>query len=113
MPPPSIEEARLRAELARVRAALAHMQRVARVGTWERDMSTGVVTWSEELKAMLATDPRTDQGIDSWPDILHPGDRPRVVEHILDATKHRERFECVSCWGWGGSRAPSAATRLA
>ena len=93
MPPSSIEEARLRAELARVRAALAHMQRVARVGTWERDMSTGVVTWSEELKAMLATDPRTDQGIDSWLDILHPADRPRVVEHILDATKHRERFE--------------------
>ena len=93
MPPSSIEEARLRAELARVRAALAHMQRVARVGTWERDMSTGVVTWSEELKAMLATNPRTDQGIDSWLDILHPGDRPRVIEHILDATKHRERFE--------------------
>ena len=93
MPPSSIEEARLRAELARVRAGLAHMQRVARIGTWERDMSTGVVTWSEELKAMLATDPRTDQGIDSWLDILHPADRPRVVEHILDATKHRERFE--------------------
>jgi PAS domain S-box-containing protein len=93
MPPPSIEEARLRAELARARAGLAHMQRVARVGTWERDMSTGVVTWSDELKAMLATEPRTDQGIDSWLDLLHPGDRPRVVEHILDATKDREHFE--------------------
>ena len=56
MPPSSIEEARLRAELARVRAALAHMQRVARVGTFHRDMSTGVVTWSDELKAMLSTE---------------------------------------------------------
>ena len=25
--------------------------------------------------------------------MLHPDDRPRVVEHILDATQHRERFE--------------------
>ena len=59
--------------------ALRTCSDVARIGTWERDMSTGAVDWSEELKAMLVDlSPGPNQGIDSWLDIVHPDDRPRV-----------------------------------
>ena len=79
---PLSEEQRLRAELERVRGALAHMQDEARLGTWERDETTGRVEWSEGLKKLLGFGPRTEPVLDAWLELVHPDDRPRVTHTI-------------------------------
>lgn len=58
------EMARLRAELGRLRnaaATLATAQRIAHFGTWEWDVRTGEVTWSDEVYRIFGLDPETFQ----------------------------------------------------
>jgi PAS domain-containing protein len=69
---PLSEEQRLRAELERARGALAHMQEVARLGTWERDETTGIVEWSQGLETLLGFGPQTQRALETWLDLVHP-----------------------------------------
>ena len=50
---------RVRAEraLARREAQLAEAQRLAHVGSWERDIATGRLTWSDEQYRIFGLDP--------------------------------------------------------
>ena len=44
-------------ELRRAGALLAEAQRLAHLGSWERDLATGRVTWSEELYRIYGLNP--------------------------------------------------------
>lgn len=59
---------RRRAEEERRRSALLlrEMERIARIGSWEWDLATGTVTWSDELYRVYGLD-RTQGPIDSRP----------------------------------------------
>src|SRR5918998_2987962 len=93
---PVSEEQRLRAELERARRALAHMQEVARLGTWERDETTGIAEWSQGLENLLGFGQRTHRALETWLDLVHPDDRPRVAETIHAGVQrgHGYQYEC-------------------
>jgi two-component system cell cycle sensor histidine kinase/response regulator CckA len=93
---PLPEEQRLRAELERARGALAHMQEVARLGTWERDETTGIVEWSQGLESLLGFGPQTGRALETWLALVHPEDRARVAETIHAGVAHGPgyQYEC-------------------
>ena len=80
---PLPEEDRLRAELERARGALAHLQKVGRLGTWERDAVTGAVKWSDGLVKLLDLAEEVEPSLQAWLDLVHPDDQARVIATIV------------------------------
>jgi len=62
-------------------------QQVARIGTFERDVRTGTLTWSSEIEAMYGLPPGAFSGTktDFFANLIHPEDRARLVE-LINAT---------------------------
>jgi len=58
----------LEQQVAEKTAALTEAQRIARVGSWEVDVVTGVVTWSAEQYRILGMEPTAE--LPPYPDIL-------------------------------------------
>ncbi len=64
---------------------LAEAQRIAHVGSWERDLGTGAVRWSEETRLILGLEPGRTQGtIDDFLAFVHPDDRDRAAASQSD-----------------------------
>jgi diguanylate cyclase (GGDEF)-like protein/PAS domain S-box-containing protein len=73
-------------ELRRSQARLAAAQRIARLGHWERDLSTGEVVWSEEIFRLLGVEPGSCRpGMEAFLARLHPDDRERAARAAEDA----------------------------
>lgn len=77
-------------------ARLVEAQRIARVGSWERDLKTGRVWWSPEMYRLFglpveAATPTHEQALDA----VHPDDRSRVADAVAEAiaTKRDYRLE--------------------
>jgi PAS domain S-box-containing protein len=74
---------------------LKMVYRMARIGTFEWDLQTGVTAWSRDLEAMYGlapgTSPRTRSG---WKKLLHPDDRAKAVSALVRALKTFEPQEC-------------------
>jgi len=64
-------------------------QQAARMGTFERDVRTGLVTWSAELDFLYGLAPGTFNGTttDFLVNLVHPDDRARVIELVESALK--------------------------
>jgi PAS domain S-box-containing protein len=77
-------EERLRESEERLRLA----QQVARLGTFEWDIQTGVDRWTPELEALHGLPPGGFAGtFQAWEELVHPEDRAeavRRVQHALD-----------------------------
>ncbi len=75
----------VRASEERLRLA----QQAARIGTFERNMLTGVVTWTAELEAMYGLPPGSFEGttIAYFESLVHPNDRARIMELVGCALK--------------------------
>ena len=73
------DEEDLRAREARLRLA----QGIARVGTFDWDLRTGVNTWTRELEAMYGLPegafPRTEE---AWEQLVHPDDRAEALQRV-------------------------------
>ena len=75
-------EQALRESEARLRLA----QQVARVGTFEWNIQTGVNTWTPELEAMYGLKPGEFAGSQqTWESLVHPEDRAEAVRQIQQA----------------------------
>jgi PAS domain S-box-containing protein len=85
------EEA-LRASEERLRLA----QQAARIGTFERDVRTGRITWTEGLASLygLATGSLEGKTIAFFKDLIHPDDFEQAVDKIERALKTGEPSEC-------------------
>jgi PAS domain S-box-containing protein len=72
------DEERLRASEERLRLA----QHAARIGTFERDLGTGIVTWSTELELMYGLSPGEFDGTTTafFEKLIHPEDRDRIKD---------------------------------
>jgi two-component system, cell cycle sensor histidine kinase and response regulator CckA len=76
----------------------------ARLGTWEWDIPTGVVTWSREVLGIFGV---TEFGgsLQSWNELVHPADREFVrvvIERALqDHTSTEFRIEHRALWPSG------------
>jgi PAS domain S-box-containing protein len=63
-------------------------QQAAGIGTFERDVRTGVVTWTPEMEAMHGLPPGGfGQTRMAFEDLIHPDDRARVMELVDSALK--------------------------
>ncbi|HVI76018.1 MAG TPA: PAS domain-containing protein [Anaeromyxobacteraceae bacterium] len=80
-------------ELQRKERQLADAQAVAHVGSWEWDIASGRVTWSEELFRMLGLDPGECQSTrERFLRLVHPDDRERQRARGEAAIAGREGY---------------------
>ena len=88
----------LRAAEARVRAsetALNEAQQLAELGSWSWDLTSGEVTWSQELYRILGLPPeKQNASFDMFQRLLHPEDRPRVLGLVERARTAGTGFAC-------------------
>lgn len=76
------ERYRLQEELVGHVARLDEAQRLAGVGSFERDLVTGRDIWSSEYYRLLGVDPGAEASYQLYLDRLHPQDRARVQEQM-------------------------------
>jgi len=84
-----LAEQALRESAEAVRASeerLRLAQQAARIGAFERNVRTGVVTWTAEVDAMYGLPPRSFEGTTTtfFENLVHPDDRAGLVE-LIDA----------------------------
>ncbi len=61
-------------------------QHVARVGTFEWNIQTGVNRWTPEMEAMYGLPPGGFAGSQAtWENLVHPDDRAEAVRRVTEA----------------------------
>ncbi len=59
-------------------------QNAAKLGLWERDLSTDVIVISGEYSSMYGLAGATSLKFQEWLSLIHPEDRERIREHVQD-----------------------------
>jgi len=87
-------ERKLAEEALRLREAqLVESQRIAHIGSWERDVATNRVTWSDELYRILGHEPHTtDASYQLLLDGIHPDDRERFKQAGKEAVYENKPY---------------------
>jgi len=82
------------AQLARSRERLADLQRLAQFGSWEMNVKTGDVLWSEET-FRIAGRPMEhgSPNIDEYLQTVHPEDRERLDTAIQNSIRYKSSYE--------------------
>jgi len=89
---------RVRAEeaLRRSEANLAEAQKVARLGSWELDLVSGRLWWSEEIYHIFDIDPeRFGASYEAFLERVHPDDREAVDQAYRRSVAERTPYEIV------------------
>jgi PAS domain S-box-containing protein len=85
-------EQQLRAEQAR----LAEVQRLAQLGSWEWDVVSNIVSWSDELFRIFGRDPATfGASYQAFLECVHPADRDAVNAVIYGSYETQQPFQNV------------------
>jgi PAS domain S-box-containing protein len=75
------ERKRVEEVLRESEAKLQRAQRIAHVGWWERDYTTGHVSLSDEVCRIFGVQPlELPQWHEQWLKLIHPDDRPRAAD---------------------------------
>jgi signal transduction histidine kinase/ActR/RegA family two-component response regulator len=80
-------------ELARSEERLALAQTVARMGTWDNDLATGNVVWSDSLRTLYGVGPDVTPAYDRFLELVHPDDVRRIKARLDWAHEHGGDFE--------------------
>ncbi len=81
------------ARLKRSEALLAEAQEVARIGSWERDLRTDIVSWSDEYYRMMGLQPQERPvSYQYFLSLVQADDRGHVEETIRQALRDHQRF---------------------
>ncbi|MCF8168942.1 MAG: response regulator [Rhodoferax sp.] len=90
--------ARQQVQLRQSKAVLSQAQRLARIGSWELNLLTQHLQWSDEVFRIFEVDPRHfGASYDAFLEVVHPEDRTSVKEafassletHLPYAVAHR------------------------
>ena len=73
---------RTAADLRRAQAQLTESQALARVGSWEWDIVTGNMLWSEELYRLHGVNPAFQVTYENTLEFVHPDDRAHAMETV-------------------------------
>ena len=85
-------EERLRASEAMLREA----QRLAKLGSWELDLVTGALSWSDEIFRIFEIDPeRFGASYETFLETIHPDDRGAVDGAYRASVADRSSYEIV------------------
>ena len=83
-------EAELRESEERLQLALS----ASRMGTWNWNIQTGKITWSENLEALFGLEPgEFDGSFEMFFERLHPNDRDRVLAAVDHAIATKEDYD--------------------
>lgn len=81
-------------DLRETHLQLAEAQQIARVGSWEWDLTTGRMAWSEELYRILGLDPGTSPpSREQFYEFVMPEDREALRRATEEAAKSEAPFE--------------------
>jgi PAS domain S-box-containing protein len=87
------ERKRAEATLRHSQARLAEAQRIGNIGSWEWDLASGALTWSDQLYRMMDKDQADFLPTHEWfLAHLHPDDRQRVTDTLNAALAERRAF---------------------
>ncbi|MBB5779156.1 SpoIIE family protein phosphatase [Nonomuraea jabiensis] len=68
--------------------------KAVKIGSWDWNIRTGELYWDEPALTMLGIDPATrPHHIDTWSNIVHPKDLPRVMAATEEAIRTRAIYE--------------------
>src|SRR2546423_13128117 len=81
-------------ELQRTQHSLAEAQALAQIGSWEWDLLTGQVTWSDEHYRIFGFDLGTPIAIETAIRCVHPDDRLRIQSTIQRSIADRHPYVC-------------------
>jgi signal transduction histidine kinase len=80
-------------ELARANANLAEAQKLAHIGSWEWDIASNRITWSDELYRLYELAPQSVEiDFETYVERVHPDDRERVQRSVRAAAAERKPF---------------------
>jgi PAS domain S-box-containing protein len=72
---------------------LAAVQQITHIGSWEWEMRTNTVTWSDELYRIYGLEPRSAEiTFESFLARVHPDDRFRIRDEVAQAVQRGGRF---------------------
>jgi PAS domain S-box-containing protein len=78
---------------------LDEAQRIAHVGSWERDIASGYLWWSDESCRILGIEPGTFEGsLDAFLGFVHPDDRALAVltdDDLASAVTHEAEYRII------------------
>jgi PAS domain S-box-containing protein len=78
---------------SRLERQLEVAQQITHIGSWEWDLASGAVTWSDELYRIYGDAPRSrDITLEYFMSRVHPEDRERVMSEVQAAIARRGRF---------------------
>ena len=78
---------------SKVERQLEIVQQITHIGSWEWEVSSGIVTWSDELYRIYGLAPRSREiTFDVYLSFVHPDDRDRVSDEIRAALLRGGRF---------------------
>jgi PAS domain S-box-containing protein len=87
------ERERAQEALAASESRLREAQRVARLGSWEWDMGTNAIWWSDELVSIYGLEPgAVPVTYDAFLEHVHPEDRPHVRRVVEAAYRNKRPF---------------------
>jgi len=87
---------RTEAALKESEARLKEAQRLAHVGSWELNATTGKILWSDETYRIFEVDPASfDVTYESFLGIVHPDDRESLQAAYRRSLKTRQAYELV------------------
>ena len=87
------ERVRAEEERRRSEAMLREMERIAHIGSWEWDLETGALSWSDEMYRVYGLDP--DSGpptYERYVALQHPDDRDMVQNTVQRALENGSAF---------------------
>ncbi|NJD57607.1 MAG: PAS domain S-box protein [Nitrospirae bacterium] len=85
------ERRKAEADLKAREKQLAESQRIAHIGSWEYNLTTGQIFWSDELFRILGLDPAADKAdFNMLLEMIHPDDRP-ALKKVVDETVRLSR----------------------
>ncbi|HXZ30503.1 MAG TPA: PAS domain S-box protein [Dehalococcoidia bacterium] len=87
---------RMEEELRQSESRLAEAQRIAHIGSWELDLASNVLTWSDEVYRMFGLKPRQfGATYEPFLDNIHPDDREMVNRAYTESLKTKTPYNIV------------------
>ncbi len=82
-------------DLRESEARLAQAQRIARIGSWERDLRTGVLRWSDEMYRLVGVTPGSfEPALASFLERLPEADREIVARTTEESVRRDKPYSC-------------------
>ena len=79
-------------EIRESKERLSEAQRIAHIGSWDRDFSTNSVYWSDEMYRLFSLTPETfTHSLDEIVELVHPDDREFAADSLIKTIGNRQK----------------------